>query len=201
MLNIFLLIFIPLYSCWLLVRILWQSTFLIGYNWSFFFYYFSVVKQLCREKELHNIHSADDFRLVNGQLLSISVLWDFLKELWIVCYLVDSHANHILLLLQLIVEGGTAIAIFIRCFTDKEGVEREMVSRLYFQFPREVLATISVILSYFINVSLQLFQMQIQFLIDLTFIEIWNVTGTPVSNDSLWFSSTRTTFLLSCSSH
>jgi hypothetical protein len=76
------------------------------------------------------------------------------------------------LLLQLIVEGGTAIAIFIRCFTDKEGVERELVSRLYIQFPREVLATISVILSYFINVSLQLFQMQIQFLIDLTFIEI-----------------------------
>lgn len=49
-------------------------------------------------------------------------------------------------LLMLIVEGGTAIAIFIRCFTDKEGVERELVSRLYIQFPREVLATISVLL-------------------------------------------------------
>ena len=62
----------------------------------------------------------------------------------------------ILLLLQLIIEGGTAIAIFIRCFADKGGVERELVSRLYIQFPRGVLATISVILSYFINVTLQL---------------------------------------------
>lgn len=73
----------------------------------------------------------------------------------------------ILLLLQLIIEGGTAIAIFIRCFADKGGVERELVSRLYIQFPRGVLATISVISSYFINVTLQLLQMQIQFFIDL----------------------------------
>ncbi|KAF3944122.1 hypothetical protein CMV_029386 [Castanea mollissima] len=49
-------------------------------------------------------------------------------------------------LLMLIIEGGTAIAIFIRCFADKGGVERELVSRLYIQFPRGVLATISVLL-------------------------------------------------------
>lgn len=51
-------------------------------------------------------------------------------------------------LVQLIIEGGTAIAIFIRCFIDKKGIEQELERRLYVEFPREVLATISVILSH-----------------------------------------------------
>lgn len=45
---------------------------------------------------------------------------------------------------QLIVEGGTAIAIFIRCFADKKGIEEELRRRLYIDFPRGALATISV---------------------------------------------------------
>ena len=41
-------------------------------------------------------------------------------------------------------EGATAIAIFVRCFADKNGIEQELERRLYVKFPREVLATISV---------------------------------------------------------
>ncbi|KAH7522797.1 hypothetical protein JRO89_XSUnG0106400 [Xanthoceras sorbifolium] len=52
----------------------------------------------------------------------------------------------IFVLLMLIIEGGTALAIFIRCFMDKKGVERELERKLYIEFPREVLATISVLL-------------------------------------------------------
>lgn len=51
-------------------------------------------------------------------------------------------------LVQLIIEGGTAIAVFIRCFVDKKGIEQELERRLHVEFPREVLATISVILSH-----------------------------------------------------
>ncbi|KAG8475243.1 hypothetical protein CXB51_032060 [Gossypium anomalum] len=50
----------------------------------------------------------------------------------------------IFVLLMLILEGGTAIAIFIRCFADKKGIEQELEKRLYIKFPREVLATITV---------------------------------------------------------
>ncbi|TXG63195.1 hypothetical protein EZV62_010189 [Acer yangbiense] len=52
----------------------------------------------------------------------------------------------IFVLLMLIMEGGTAIAIFIRCFVDKKGIERELERKLYIEFPREVLATISILL-------------------------------------------------------
>ncbi|GMN52183.1 hypothetical protein TIFTF001_021329 [Ficus carica] len=52
----------------------------------------------------------------------------------------------IFVLLLLIMEGGTAIAIFVRCFTDKSGIEQELERRLYVKFPREVLATISILL-------------------------------------------------------
>ncbi|GLU16663.1 hypothetical protein SLE2022_330830 [Rubroshorea leprosula] len=61
-----------------------------------------------------------------------------------------NYATFILLmvfvLLMLIIEGGTAIAIFIRCFADKKGVEQELKKRLYVDFPRAVLATISILL-------------------------------------------------------
>ncbi|XP_059435907.1 protein S-acyltransferase 18 [Corylus avellana] len=52
----------------------------------------------------------------------------------------------IFVLLMLIIEGGTALAIFIRCFADKKGIEKELLRKLYIHFPREVLATISVLL-------------------------------------------------------
>ncbi|KAJ6675079.1 PROTEIN S-ACYLTRANSFERASE 18 [Salix viminalis] len=52
----------------------------------------------------------------------------------------------IFVLLMLIIEGGTATAIFVRCFTDKKGIERELERRLHVEFPRAVLATISVLL-------------------------------------------------------
>ncbi|XP_030539595.1 protein S-acyltransferase 18 isoform X2 [Rhodamnia argentea] len=49
-------------------------------------------------------------------------------------------------LLMLIIEGGTAVAIFVRCFVDKEGIEHESRRRLYIKFPMGVLATIAVLL-------------------------------------------------------
>ncbi|KAG4115724.1 hypothetical protein ERO13_D12G123300v2 [Gossypium hirsutum] len=55
----------------------------------------------------------------------------------------------IFVLLMLILEGGTAIAIFIRCFADKKGIELELEKRLYIKFRREVLATITVLLALF----------------------------------------------------
>ncbi|XP_030497605.1 protein S-acyltransferase 18 [Cannabis sativa] len=52
----------------------------------------------------------------------------------------------VFVLLMLIMEGGTAVAIFVRCFTDKHGLEKELEQKLYVKFPREVLATISILL-------------------------------------------------------
>ncbi|CAA3015126.1 protein S-acyltransferase 18 [Olea europaea var. sylvestris] len=49
-------------------------------------------------------------------------------------------------LIMLIVEGGTAIAIFVRCFADKIGIQQELNRRHYEKFPRGVLAAISVLL-------------------------------------------------------
>lgn len=49
-----------------------------------------------------------------------------------------------LFLQQLIIEGGTAIAVFVRCFVDKKGMEIELKRRLYVEFPQWALATISV---------------------------------------------------------
>lgn len=45
---------------------------------------------------------------------------------------------------QLMIEGGTAVAVFVRCFVDKKGIETELRRRLHVEFPRWVLATISV---------------------------------------------------------
>lgn len=53
--------------------------------------------------------------------------------------------NLLLPVTQLIIEGATAIAIFVRCFSDKNGMEQELKRKLYVEFPRSVLATISVI--------------------------------------------------------
>ncbi|KAL6223332.1 hypothetical protein ACLB2K_006719 [Fragaria x ananassa] len=53
----------------------------------------------------------------------------------------------VFVLLLLIIEGGTAIAIFVRCFTHKKGIEQELKRKLYLDFPRAVLATISVLLT------------------------------------------------------
>lgn len=47
-------------------------------------------------------------------------------------------------MLQLVIEGGAAIAIFIRCFADKKGLEHELLRRLHIEFPRGVLAAIAV---------------------------------------------------------
>jgi len=43
-----------------------------------------------------------------------------------------------------LIKGGTAIAIFIRCFVDRRGIEKELQRKLYVDFPRGVLATICV---------------------------------------------------------
>ncbi|KAL9318784.1 hypothetical protein ACSQ67_015301 [Phaseolus vulgaris] len=47
---------------------------------------------------------------------------------------------------RLLIEGGAAIAIFIRCFADKRGIEKELQRKLYIEFPRGVLAAICVLL-------------------------------------------------------
>ncbi|KAK2456892.1 DHHC-type zinc finger family protein [Trifolium repens] len=52
----------------------------------------------------------------------------------------------VFVLLMLIIEGGTAIAIFIRCFVDKRGIEKELHRKLFVEFPRGLLATICVFL-------------------------------------------------------
>lgn len=52
----------------------------------------------------------------------------------------------IFLLIMLMVEGGTAIAVFIRCFADRRGIEQELRTRHYVKFPRGILAAISVLL-------------------------------------------------------
>ncbi|KAL5700420.1 protein S-acyltransferase [Ranunculus cassubicifolius] len=52
----------------------------------------------------------------------------------------------IFLLLMILIEGGSAVAIFVRCFADKQGIEEELVRKLNIEFPRGVLATISVFL-------------------------------------------------------
>ncbi|KAK3026937.1 hypothetical protein RJ639_040343 [Escallonia herrerae] len=52
----------------------------------------------------------------------------------------------IFVLLMLITEGGTAIAIFIRCFTDRNGIEQELERKLHIGFPSRVVAAISVLL-------------------------------------------------------
>lgn len=50
----------------------------------------------------------------------------------------------VLLLLQLIVEGGTGIAVFVRCFADRKGIEEDLKRIHYGDFPRGVLAASSV---------------------------------------------------------
>ncbi|XLR38574.1 hypothetical protein S83_023234 [Arachis hypogaea] len=46
---------------------------------------------------------------------------------------------------KLIIEGGTTIAVFIKCFANKRGMVKELHRKLHVEFPREVLATICVI--------------------------------------------------------
>ena len=96
---------------------------------------FSVAKQLCWEEELYHILSSDDIRNVNGQL-------PFYFEYWL---LFDNGSNQKKIgLIQLAIEGGASIAIFVRCFADKKGMEMELQRRFHIEFPREVLATITV---------------------------------------------------------
>ncbi|KAF3513894.1 hypothetical protein F2Q69_00004764 [Brassica cretica] len=52
----------------------------------------------------------------------------------------------VFVLLVLILEGGTAIAIFFRCYVAKKGMETELKRRLHVVFPRWFLAPISVML-------------------------------------------------------
>ncbi|XP_010241438.1 PREDICTED: protein S-acyltransferase 18 [Nelumbo nucifera] len=52
----------------------------------------------------------------------------------------------VFVLIMLVMEGGSAIAIFIRCFVDKIGIEQEVVKKIHIEIPRGVLAAISVFL-------------------------------------------------------
>ncbi|KAM3358243.1 protein S-acyltransferase 18 [Capsicum galapagoense] len=52
----------------------------------------------------------------------------------------------IFLLIMLLIEGGTAAAIFVRCFANKRSIELEIQKRFNAKFPRGVLATICAVL-------------------------------------------------------
>ena len=115
-----------------------------------------MVEQLCWEKELHNIHSSYDFSAVNGQLLLDQPLQvSYVQELVIffLSFLFWFLVLNRFLPLQLTIEGGIAIAIFIRCFADKRGIEHELQRKLHVDFPRGVLAAISVIFLLFFSHS------------------------------------------------
>ncbi|KAH6787534.1 DHHC-type zinc finger family protein [Perilla frutescens var. hirtella] len=49
-------------------------------------------------------------------------------------------------LIMLTIEGGTAIAVFVRCFADSKGIEQELIKNYSVKFPRGVLAALSVVL-------------------------------------------------------
>lgn len=59
-----------------------------------------------------------------------------------------NYATFILLmffvLLMLVIEGGTAIVIFVRCFVDSKGVKLEMEHRLHIRLPKGAHATLSM---------------------------------------------------------
>ncbi|XP_077239852.1 DHHC-type zinc finger family protein [Tasmannia lanceolata] len=59
----------------------------------------------------------------------------------------------VFVLLMLFIEGGSAIAIFVRCFADSKGLSKELEQKLYIKFPRGILATISVLLTLMIAYS------------------------------------------------
>ncbi|VFQ74611.1 unnamed protein product [Cuscuta campestris] len=52
----------------------------------------------------------------------------------------------VFVLTMLMIEGGSAVAIFVRCFVNRKGIEEEFESRFHLKFPRGVLATASVLL-------------------------------------------------------
>jgi palmitoyltransferase len=48
------------------------------------------------------------------------------------------------LLYQLVIEGGTAVAIFVRCFVDSKGLKMEMEHRLHIRLPKGAHEALSV---------------------------------------------------------
>ncbi|XP_062204245.1 protein S-acyltransferase 18 [Phragmites australis] len=64
-----------------------------------------------------------------------------------------NYATFILLmffvLLMLVIEGGTAIAIFVRCFVDGNGVKMEMEHRLHIRLPKGAHAALSMAFAIF----------------------------------------------------
>ncbi|CAH9146350.1 unnamed protein product [Cuscuta epithymum] len=52
----------------------------------------------------------------------------------------------VFVLTMLIIEGGSAVAIFVRCFVNRKGIEEEFERRFYIKFSRGVPATASVLL-------------------------------------------------------
>ncbi|KAJ1688462.1 hypothetical protein LUZ63_019852 [Rhynchospora breviuscula] len=57
-------------------------------------------------------------------------------------------------LLMLFIEGGTALAIFVRCFVNNRGIRRETEQRLHFAYPKGFLATFSILLAIFTGYSM-----------------------------------------------
>ncbi|KAJ0976485.1 hypothetical protein J5N97_018450 [Dioscorea zingiberensis] len=53
----------------------------------------------------------------------------------------------VFILLMLSIEGGTAVAVFVRCFADKEGIASEIRHKLHTKMPRGILIAISVLLA------------------------------------------------------
>ncbi|KAL0916516.1 hypothetical protein M5K25_014035 [Dendrobium thyrsiflorum] len=105
---------------------------------------FLVVKQLHWKKKLHHIHTSVGFYNVHGNDLYFAVITYVVRILFI--HLSTERKLEISpKKLQLVMEGGTAIAIFIRCFASKS-ISLELKQKLHTKFPKGVLGAISVLL-------------------------------------------------------
>lgn len=102
----------------------------------------TVAEQLHWETELHDIHSSNAVLDVDGKLSASEQC---------PLFTVDLNFKWLLNCVeQFIVEGGSALAIFIRCFADKKGIKLELEKKLNLRFPSEALAAVSVPITTFL---------------------------------------------------
>lgn len=107
-------------------------------------------------------------------------------------------------MLQLVVQGGTAIAVFVRCFADSNGIEDELKRNHYSKFPRGVLAAVTVILLNSLNIveiHLNYYLSILAVLFICLFIFLFLHADYIVFGDNIWHRCIGTTFFLSCTSH
>ena len=142
--------------------------------------------------------------LMTFVLLMVSYFISFsslkLKEPWIIFCLVDSHANDI------VAATANHRRRYCHCYIHQvlcrqrrswEGAGEQALYSVPKRGSCHNIGNIKLLHQCHIAIDSDANSVLHRFI----FVEIWNATGTSVSNDSLWYSSTRTTFLLSCGSH